>query len=255
MYRRKLVFTQEEVKQIVWKKWIFPDFTNKLTWLVGGAGVTVILTPTVFKSIFSNWLVDTFNLNAGEHYTLAELQSSTPDYWLGFGLVFLALVHNLGYRLFIYKSEKKSQFDEQRKFDVDRKLFNEFIELLPSGGLDVKLLEEHDFSNSHSKKQTDALDTFVHTWNNAQKQFLDEELESKRDNLINKSRLFIYTLANNSYSVGSGEMFSCIPDAYRGEWDYPSSVHDKIRELNTLGTELFELHKDLVLTARRKLRC
>ncbi len=249
------MFSREEVKQIIWKKWIFPDFTNKLTWLVGGAGVAVILTPTAFKQLFYNWLVDTFNLNAGDHYTLAELQSGTADYWLGFGMVFLALAHNLGYRVFIYKSEKLAQLDKQKLLDVDKGLFNKFIALLPSDGLDVKLLEEHDFGHSHHGKQVKALDTFVQTWNNAQKQFLDKDLESKREELITKSSHFVYTLASRSYSVGNGEMFSCIPDAYRGAWDWPPHVEEQIRELNTLGTELFELHKDLVLTARRKLKC
>ncbi|OBU17365.1 hypothetical protein [Photobacterium aquimaris] len=249
------MFDRKEVKEIIWKKWLFPDFTNKLTWLVGGAGVTVLLTPTAFKQLFYNWLVDTFNLNAGEHYTLAELQSNSADYWLGFGMVFLALAHNIGYQAFIYKSKKLAQVDKQNLIEVDKALFLEFIELLPSDGLDIKLLEEHDFGNSHHGKKVKSLDTFVHTWNNALKHFLDEELESKRKQLIDKSKHFIYTLASRSYSIGNGEMFSCIPDAYRNAWDWPPHVEEQIRELNELGTELFELHQDFVLTARRKLKC
>jgi len=67
----------DQIKEIIIKKWIFPDFSNKLTWLVGGAGVTILLTPTPIKQIFYNWLIDTFNMNSGEQYTLAELQLST----------------------------------------------------------------------------------------------------------------------------------------------------------------------------------
>ena len=249
------MFDWKEIKEIIWKKWLFPDFTNKLTWFVGGAGVTVLLTPTAFKQLFYNWLVDTFNLNAGEHYVLAELQSNTADYWLGFGMVFLALTHNLGYQVFIFKSQKTAQIGKQKSIEVDKALFLEFVELLPSDGFDVKLLEEHDFGNSHHGREVKALDTFVHTWNNALKQFLDEELEFKRKQLIDKSKHFIYTLASRSYSIGNGEMFSCIPDAYRGAWNRPPHVEEQIRELNELGTDLFELHEDFVLTARRKLKC
>ncbi|HCE3304116.1 TPA: hypothetical protein NG558_004297 [Vibrio parahaemolyticus] len=249
------MFNRKEVKEIILKKWIFPDFSNKLTWFIAGIGATVVLTPTPFKQLFYNWLVDTFNLNLGNHYTLAELQSNSAEYWLGFSLIFIALLHNIGYRVFIYKSDKQVQSEQKELLEVDKKLFLEFIELLPSDGLDIKLLEEHDFGNSHHGKEVKSLDKFVHTWNNSQKQFLDAELEAKRDIFITKSRHFIYTLANRSYAIGNGEIFSCIPDAYRNAWDWPKHVDDQIRELNELGTELFELHKEFVLLARRKLKC
>lgn len=249
------MFNRKEVKEIIWKKWLFPDFTNKLTWLVGGAGVAILLTPTPLKQLFYNWLVDTFNLNSGEYFTLAELQSTSSDYWFGFGVILLALMHNIGYRFFIYKAEQLAQIDRRELVEVDKKLFLEFVDLLPSDGLDVKLLEEHDFGNSHHGNEVKALDTFVHTWNNAQKEFLDSELESKRSVFIKKAHHFIYTLAGRSYAIGNGEIFSCVPDAYRGEWDWPSHIDKQIEELNELGTELFELHKEIVLTARRKFKC
>lgn len=157
------MFNRKEVKEIILKKWIFPDFSNKLTWFIAGIGASVVLTPAPFKQLFYNFLVDTFNLNAGQHYTLAELQSNSADYWLGFSLIFLALLHNIGYRLFIYKSEKQVQREQQELLDVDKKLFIEFIELLPSDGLDVKLLEDHDFGNSHHGKEIKCLEQFVHT--------------------------------------------------------------------------------------------
>lgn len=248
------MFNRKELKEIIWKKWIFPDFSNKLTWLVGGAGVTILITPTPLKQIIYNWLVDTFNLNSGEHYTLAELQSGAADYWCGFGVIALALLHNIAYKIFLYKTEKLAYAEKQELIEVDRRLFNEFVNLLPSDGLDVKLLEDHDFGNSHHGKSVKALEAFVYIWDNAQKQFLDTELESKRSNLIIKAKHFIYTLACRSYAIGNGEIFSCVPDAYRGAWEWPAHVDEQIRELNELGTELFELHKDLVLTARRKLK-
>ena len=249
------MFNRQELKDIALKKWIFPDFSNKMTRVAVGLGTTVILTPVALKQIFYNWLVDTFNLNAGNHFTFAELQNSSGDDWLGFSLIFLALVHNIAYRVFIYKADKLAKQEQEDLYNVDRELFKEFIELLPSDGLDVKLLEKHDFGNSHHGNEVKRLDKFVHTWNNAQKQFLDAELEAQRDNLITKARHFIDTLASRSYSIGNGETFSCIPDAYRGAWDWPPHVHEQIRELNDLGSELFELHKTLILKARSKLKC
>lgn len=66
------------------KKYLFPDFTNKLTWFVVSVGGTIILTPIAFKQIFYNWIVATFNLNLTTPLTYAELQSSNADYILGF---------------------------------------------------------------------------------------------------------------------------------------------------------------------------
>jgi len=249
------VFNQKEVKDIILKKLIFPDFSNKVTWFVVGLGATVVLTPTPLKQIFYNWLIDTFNLNSGNHYDLSELQSSTADYWFGFGLILLALVHNIGYRVFIYKDEQTKKEDRNKLIEVDKKLYEEFIELLPSDGLSIKLLEEHDFGNSHHGNCTKDLDEFVHTWNNVQKKFLDSELELKRVALLNKTIKFICTLATRSYGIGNGEMFSCIPDAYRNALDWPPHVNEQIKELNDLATECFELHTDLVLSARRSLKC
>jgi len=250
-----MVFSRQELKEIVLKKWIFPDFSNTMTRVVVGLGTTIIFTPVVLRQMFYNWLVDTINLNSGNYFTFAELQNSSTDYWLGFSLIFLALIHNIAYRFFIFKSDKLAKKEQDDLNSVDRELFNKFIELLPSDGLDVKLLEEHDFGSSHHGNAVKALDKFVHTWNNAQKQFLDTELETQRSNFITKANYFIYTLASRSYSIGNGEIFSCIPDAYRGAWDWPQHVNEQIKELNELSSELFELHKALVLLARGKLKC
>jgi len=247
------VFSRQEFKDIILKKWIFPDFSNKVTWFVVGLGGAVILTPTPLKQLFYNWLVDTLNLNSGNHYTLAELQSNSADYWLGFGLILLALIHNIGYRVFIYKSDKFEKEEHEKIVQVDKVLYQEFVKLLPSDGISIGLLKEHDFGGSYHKNKTNDLETFIYTWNNSQKQFLDSELELERAVFFQKINQFTNTLALHSYNIG-GSMFSCIPDLYRGG-DWPPHVQEQIKELNTLASDCFEKHTDLVLAARRKLKC
>jgi len=98
------VFTKREAKEFILKygkKVLFPDFTNKLTWFVAGVGGTILLTPVAFSQLVYNWLVATVNLNSGVPVTLAELESSSADHWLGFGLILLALVHNIANKLII----------------------------------------------------------------------------------------------------------------------------------------------------------
>lgn len=248
------MFNRLELKEIALKKLIFPDFSNKMTRYVVGLGATIVLTPTPLKQLFYNGLVDTFNLNSGQHFSFAEIQSNSADYWLGFSLIFIALIHNIAYRVFVYKSEKLEREENEKLIQVDKELYQHFIGLLPSDGVTIQFLEEHDFGNSYHKNSTKNLHTFIYTWNNAQKEFLDEELESKRSSFLNKILEFSNTLALRSYNIG-GSTYSCIPDAYRGAWEWPKHVDEQIRELNSLASECFEKHKELVLTARRKLKC
>ena len=223
------MFNKLEIKEIVLKKWIFPDFSNRLTWFIAGLGAMPILMPPLLKQLFYNFIVDVFGLNSGQNYTLAELQLNSSDYWFGFSVIFLALLHNVSCRILSYKSDKQEKNDQKELIEVDKKLFLEFIDLLPSDGLDVKLLENHDFGCSHSENEIKSLNRFVETWDNAQKEFLDEELEYNRLVFITKSRHFVYTLASRSYSIGSGSLFSCIPDLYRRSYDdWPVHVNEQI---------------------------
>ncbi|MBH0067086.1 hypothetical protein [Pseudoalteromonas sp. NZS100] len=248
------MFSRTELKEIALKKLIFPDFSNTMTKYVVGLGATIVLTPAPLKQLFYNWLVDTFNLNSGQHFSFADIQSNSADYWLGFSLIFIALIHNIAYRVFIYKSEKLERDEKDKLIQVDKELYQSFIELLPSDGATIQLLEEHDFGASYHKNSTKDLDTFIYTWNNAQKEFLDEELESKRSDFLKKILEFSNTLALRSYNIG-GSTYSCIPDAYRGAWEWPKHVDEQINLLNSLASECFEKHKELILLARRKLKC
>lgn len=237
------------------KKYLFPDFTNKLTWFVVTVGGTIILTPTAFKQIFYNWLVATFNLNSGERFTFAEFESSTADYTLGFSLIALALIHNVANRYFIYKTGDIAATQAKELEAVDRVFFKRFLADFPSNSRSVVLLKEHDFGNSYHDNNTDEIDRFVDTWNTAETKFLDQELEAARKDLYQKMHGFIYKLAQSSGYIHTGPMLSAVPDAFRGDWDWPEHVDLRIKELNEKSTECYELHQQFVMLGRRKLKC
>lgn len=252
------MFKKEELKEFIvkyGKKWLFPDFTNKLTWFVAGIGGTILITPVALEQAFYNWLVETINLNSGVPITLAELESGSADYWLGFGLILLALIHNVTNRYFIYKETAERVNESDALNDVDRELFLRFRREFPSDSRSVMLFKEHDFGNSYHDNNTDELDNFVNNWNTAEREFLNKDLESKRKELWDKCHEFVYALAQGSYYLNGGQLLSCIPDAHRGAWDWPDHVEEKVNKLNTMGTECFELHRDFVLSGRRKLKC
>jgi hypothetical protein len=252
------VISKKELKDLaiaLVKKYLFPDFTNKLTWFVVTVGGTIILTPTAFKQIFYNWLVATFNLNSGVQFTFAEFESSSDDYILGFSLIALALIHNVANRYFIYKTGDIAAAEAKELETVDRKLFEKFLSEFPSNSRSVTLLKEHDFGHSYHDNNTDEIDHFVDTWNTAETEFLDPELEKARKELYIKMHEFIYKLAQSSGYIHTGPMLSTVPDAYRGAWDYPEHVDVRIKELNEKSTECYKLHQQFLMLGRRKLKC
>jgi hypothetical protein len=252
------VFNQSEVKEFIvkyGKKWLFPDFANKLTWFVVSLGGAILLTPVVFKQLLYNWLVDSINLNSGNYFTIAELQSDSTDYAIGASLILLGLLHNIANRYFIYRTTVTEQPEKKELEEVDKQLFKKFLAVFPSDSLSIELLRDHDFGNSYHKNGTTQIDEFVDTWNTAEKEFLDQTLENKRKELWTKCRAFVYDLATASHFIGTGPILTCIPNAYIGTDDWPEHVDIKLRNLNVLSSECYELHRNFVLLSRHKLKC
>lgn len=250
--------SKKELKELVialGKRYLFPDFTNKLTWFVVTVGGAIILTPAALKWLFYNWLVATFNLNSGNKFTLPELEAGVADYTLGFSLIVLALFHNVANRYFIYKTGDAAAAEAKEREVVDRALFNRFLKEFPSNSRSVALLKEHDFGNSYHDNNTDEIDRFVETWNTAETQFLDPELEIARKELHQKVREFAYKLAQSSGYINVGPMLSAVPDIYRGALDWPDHVDVRIKELNEKSSECYQLHQQFVMLGRRKLKC
>jgi len=252
------VFSKEEIKELITKasnNWLFPDFTNKLTWYIALLGGTILVTTTALKEIFYNFLVDTVNLNSGNHFTLAELQSSSVEPLVGLGLIALALMHNLANKFLSQKSSEIALKDSRERQLVDMALFRKFLEDFPSNGHTVPFLRDHDLGGSYHDVNLTDINKFVENWDNVEYHFLDKEIEDRRAELWRKCRTFTYFLGTHSYDLNGGPMFSCVPDSCRGAWNYPEHVDQTLRELNEKATECYELHQSFAMLARQKLKC
>ena len=251
--------SKEEFKKLVialGKKWLFPDFTNKLTWLVVSVGCGIVIAPMPLKLLFYNWLVNTINLNSWVPFTLSEIQSDSTEYIWGVILVTLALVHNIGNRYFLYLTSLISHREAENKEIADKNLFNQFLDEFPSNSASLRLLKEHDFGNSFYGNKTEQTESFVNNWNNAEKQFLDSELEEKRQELWQHCNSFLLKLAESSGPIGVGPMFTVIPDTHLGkEFDMPAFVTERISNLNDKATACYKLHQELVTLCKQKLKC
>ena len=137
-------------------KWIerrlFPDFSNKLTWLVVTTGCGILLTPEPLKLVILNWLVVTFNLNAGTPFTLLEIQSGPTDKILGSGIILLGLFHNIIYK---YLSMRHSQLGHGNSEEIpknDRPIVRKrVLEILTSDKEKLERLIPLLADQSHSK--------------------------------------------------------------------------------------------------------
>lgn len=252
------MFNKSEIREFIvklGKRWLFPDFSNKITWAAISLGVGVILTPTPLKLILYNWLVDAFNINSGNNFSLAELSSGAADYWVGFSLIASAFIHNLLGKWLQLSQEKFIYQDKVAILEADKVLYEKFIKIIPSESRSIYFLQSHDFGNSFSLESLKEIDEFISKWNCAEAKFLNEELEQLREALWKKSNDFSWLLAKKSAPTGNGRLQSVVPDQHRDDWSWPKWVDHDVRAVNTTASEVFELHQKFITTAKRILRC
>lgn len=225
-----------------------------MTWFVAGTGAAILIAPVALEHLLYNWLVETVNLNSGIPITLAELESGSADYRLGFGLVFLSLAHNIANRYFIYLSDLATNMTRDRLIQVDRELFSKFRNDLSADSRTIHFLRDVDLGGTYHDDDTRELGRFCQTWNATDCEFHDDELESLRKFFLDKSKAFLWKLANNSFDIGESR-YRCIPDQYVGDFNYPPEVDKTLRQLNSMATELYEVHSNFIRVARSKLSC
>src|SRR6266508_4506863 len=71
------------------------------------------------------------------------------------------------------------EFSRRNSDSVDRKLFEQFLGLLPSDGV-IAFVSTFDFGGIFFHDRLENLRTFRATWDNPEHEFLDRTLESKR---------------------------------------------------------------------------
>ncbi len=251
------MFSKQEVKTFLIKlgrKWFFPDFANKVTWFVVTLGASIILAPIPLKQVILNFLIESFNLNSGELLTLAELGSTSADYWLGFALIAIALAHNVFCKWLVLQECIQARADSEKAKEVDRKLFSEFISLLPSTSGAAQFLEQHDFGNTFDLSRFHPIDQFVYDWNCPEKTFLDESLESIKMDFWNKSRELSILIGRKTGPLRSGRQ-SVLTEEYLGAFNIPEEYEEDIKLLNQKATDLFQIHQKLTSQCRKKLVC
>lgn len=202
----------EQMREIWYKwlkKWLFPDFSNKITWAVLSAGISFLLVPAPVKLFILNWFVDIFNANSGLPFELPDMEAST-DYTVGIILIVLTLGHNLGYKYF---SLQKEQFEYTVSKELklsDYKLLESFLAQLPSTCNSLVLLNSHDFGNPFHRSNLDELEQFVRNWHASEYQFQDKSIDESRVTLIKRSNEFLIKLSSCISPRGTAGMYRAL---------------------------------------------
>ena len=236
------------------RRFLFPDFSNKLTWYVVVLGAGPILTPASMQFLVFDWLVDTFSLSLGKELTLADFATSNADYWLGFGLIALALIHNIGNKWLTLKQVDGAALNAGLERAGDLELYKQLLALLPSTGAAIQTLKEHDFGNSFHTSNLDALDQFVNTWNCPERMFHIEDLEDERKLLWASAKKFVSLLASKSSPISPG-LQSVVPIQHKSDWDLPDWVDAEVKAVNESATQVFDVHQKFVALGRTLLKC
>ena len=136
----------------------------------------------------------------------------------------------------------------KNKFDWDVALLEEFTKLLPSDGKTIGFLRSHNIGNSFPGDILDPLDVFLNCWNNAEKEFNDTEMESKKEEMHKLGISFRNKLTERirpSYIDGWFDV---------GVEDYESNpdVLEYVKEMNECISKMFDLHQDLIRIGKKK---
>ncbi len=138
--------------------------------------------------------------------------------------------------------------DRSRR-NADRKLFDAFLEALPTRGF-ISFIKEIDIAEHFQSCELDQLRSFCDKWNDPEHEFLDHQMEAKRRRL--------YDLADAYRKAINVNTFSSRPEGFQGiprEWGHekPEEYRAIIRELHELADQMVDAHADLVRTGRAKL--
>ena len=132
--------------------------------------------------------------------------------------------------------------------EPDRVLFSEFMEVLPTAGA-VRLLRDRGLPPYWRQEWIEPLYRFAEDWHDAEREFLDPELETVRSDLLAGVDELLNYIGWNTFVV-LGDRQGIPP-----EWEYEQldRALEVTNELVRLGDGVVQAHQTLIRLARRRL--
>ncbi|MFS1859859.1 hypothetical protein BCU54_001905 [Vibrio lentus] len=140
--------------------------------------------------------------------------------------------------------------DSPKSRQTDVELFEKFLATLPSRG-SISFIDEQNmagFSWPHNK--LDELNNFYYYWNDAEHEFIDNELEQMRGQLHSLVGEYLGQIATNTFPARNPDRQTVPP-----EWEYedPERFFNVVNKLHDTAGEIVNIHQELVRMARKKI--
>jgi len=238
------MFTKKELKQGVVslaKKYLFPDFSNKLVWILVVTGISLLPTPKAIFVVLFEMGIEFINVNEIGPVAIPSFDLGESSYIEGLVLILCGLVYGLLSRLI----SSKTSLNQKSHTSKDGLLFDSFLKVLPSDSMSITLLKNHDFKESFDIDALKELISFVNDWSSAENCFVDEEMESNKQYFLDQCLRF-QQLVEGLVGESSIGIVSISPDRRAGGFDLPEWAEDDIVEVNKKAREIFESHQLLI---------
>ena len=131
----------------------------------------------------------------------------------------------------------------------DKSLYEQFLKELPFEG-SIEFIRDHDFHYSFLLEDIKQLMKFTREWDNAEHEFLNNDLENDKKELFNKIKKFVYDSGMKTFPRGG--MQSVMNDLDE-EHNLTKSTRENIVLLNNYGDDIFELHQKFVRKGKNTL--
>ncbi len=140
--------------------------------------------------------------------------------------------------------------------DVDRKLYEEIREILPSDRGSIVFLRFHEYASSFHEDAHADIEKFAQNCSRPEFEFLDADLEGLRGKLARSIDQFLRAVSLLVYPVEGRDYRYAVPQ----EWRYLSEEskrewQESVDKLNDLSAKVCQAYDELVRLCRRKLAC
>lgn len=208
---------EDSVKKILidkLRKILLPDFTNKLTWLFGVTGVSLIAVPATINLI-GKTSIEVFGFN----FELEMLSENTTTE--GVLLCVFALLQNISYQAYKIIQEKQKDSKEVEHVKKEKEILeqkNEYLEAVSAVNVvsQIKAMKElHELEVTNLKAKVESLRSGID--NNEAISKLEMKVQEKEAELESIKATMQMMSESSSITVGNEFIFGGRPFDYKGE--------------------------------------
>jgi hypothetical protein len=140
--------------------------------------------------------------------------------------------------------------------DVDRKLYMEIRDILPSDKGSIVFLRFHEYASSFPGDAHSNLEKFVQNCIRPEFEFLDTDLEGMRMELATSIDRFLRETSLLVFPVEGREHRYAVPQEWRyGSEESQKAWQESVDKLNDLSAKVCKAYDELIRLCRRKLAC